>query len=99
MTVDESRPIFWAEDSDKDSDEGSSGQGLVRCSFRTINKGTWKNDLHVHKASGKAFVFVGVIEMVIERESGLVRELEEWYTNNGFDTMERGLEGYDVRRA
>ena len=80
--------MFW-DDSDAN---------VIKCSFRTINKGTWKNDLHVHKASGKSFVFIGVIDMVIERDSGLIEELDEWYTNNRFDTMEEGMEGYNALR-
>ena len=88
MTVDGSRPVFW-DDSDPK---------VVRCSFRTINKGTWKEDLHVHKASGKRFVFVGVIDLVIDRESGLIMELDEWYTNNGFDTKE-SLDEYHALRG
>ena len=102
MTVDENRPIFWDVEEDGDEDregEGEGKKGVVRCSFRTINKGTWKEDLLVHKASGKRFVFVGVIDLVVEKESGLIRGLEEWYTNNRFDTMEEGEAGYNVMRS
>lgn len=90
MTIDENRPMFWNA-SDLDGK-------VVHCSFRTINRGTFKEDLPTKKATGKTFVFIGVIDMVIERKNGLITQLDEWYTNNSFDEKEK-LEDYKSFRT
>lgn len=74
MTIASDMPIWW------DVDE-KTGNG--KCSFRTINKGTFKNDLLAHKATGKQFEFRGVIDMVFE--GGKIKRLDEWYTMTRFD--------------
>ena len=56
--------------------------GKVKVIFRTDNKGTLVNDLPRKKASGKPFFFRGVVEVVVEEASGLIDELEEWYSHN-----------------
>lgn len=76
MTLVPNAPIFWSSDTDEEAGNGT-------CSFRTINKGTNRNDLPSYKASGKAFEFRGAIDMVIE--GGLIKELNEWYTHTPFD--------------
>lgn len=48
-------------------------------SIRTVNKGKLENDLPSKKASGKPFVFRGVVDFVVNDE-GLIESLEEWYT-------------------
>jgi hypothetical protein len=48
-------------------------------SIRTINKGTFSNDLPSKKASGKYFIFRAVVDFRINRE-GLIETIDEWYT-------------------
>ena len=48
-------------------------------SIRTINKGTFLNDLPSKKASGKKFVFRGVVDFKVNQE-GLIENIEEWYS-------------------
>jgi hypothetical protein len=64
---------WWSAETDE-----ASGNGT--CSFRTINKGIFTNDLPNKRASGKTFEFRGVIDVVIE--GGLIKELNEWYSWN-----------------
>ena len=54
--------------------------GKRRCSTRTINRGTFLHDLVSKKASGKNFSFRGVVDFVIDEESGLIEEVNEWYS-------------------
>ncbi len=56
--------------------------GKRRCSFRTINRGTFLYDLPNKKASGKYFSFRGSVDFVIDEESGLIEEVNEWYSWN-----------------
>jgi hypothetical protein len=88
MTVDTAtRPVLYQVD--------ERNGNLVHVNFRTINRGTFEGDLpRGRKATGRKWEFVGIIDMVVERGSGLVLRLDEWYTNNGFDHLEGGLEGY-----
>ena len=84
LVIDDSRPILWQEDN-------VDGAAVVRANFRTINKGTFTGDLpNGRKGTGKRFVFVGIIDMVIEKTSGLIVQLDEWYTNNAFDSRGEG---------
>ena len=99
MIIDDSRPVHWSEGN-------VDGEDVVYVSFRTINRGTFEKDLPNTKASGKRFWFIGVIDLEVERESGLVRRLDEWYTNNRFDSKSDGqhgkgggLEEYNVMRT
>lgn len=66
--VDPSFPIYWA---DVDEERGNA-----KISFRTINKGVFKNDLPRRKATGKWFQYSGVIDLVVE--GGLVKKADEW---------------------
>jgi hypothetical protein len=52
---------------------------IVTFSIRTINKGTSVNDLPSKKASGKKFVFRGVVDFQVNGE-GLIKSVEEWYS-------------------
>ena len=97
MTVDLSRPVLWREDV-APHDNGKTVE-VIRANFRTINKGTFEGrDLpNGRKPSGKKFVFVGIVDMIVERETGLIVQLDEWYTNNAFDTKgDSGLEEYNI---
>jgi hypothetical protein len=56
------------------------GAGLTPTfSIRTINKGTLLNDLPSKRASGKKFIFRGVVDFKVNNE-GLIENIEEWYT-------------------
>lgn len=61
------------------------------CSFRTINKGTNRNDMPSYRAAGRTFEFRGVVDIVIE--GGLIKELNEWYTHTPFDRT-KAVEDY-----
>jgi len=56
--------------------------GMRKCSLRTINRGTFLHDLPSKKASSKNFSFRGVVDLVIDEESGLIEEVNEWYSWN-----------------
>jgi hypothetical protein len=58
------------------------GNGKAKVIFRTDNKGTLENDLPRKKATGKPFLFKGVVELVVDEASGLIEELEEWYSGS-----------------
>lgn len=58
----------------------SSKDGKQNCSFRIINKGTLIHDLPSKKASGKKFSFSGAVDLIIDGESGLIEEVNEWYS-------------------
>ena len=58
----------------------TSKDGKRFCSFRTINKGTFLNDLVVKKASGEKFLFRGAVDLIIDEETGLIETLNEWYS-------------------
>lgn len=75
MTLVPDAPVWWSADTDV-----SAGNGT--CSFRTINKGTFKNDLLHFKPTGKNFEFRGVIDMVIE--GGKIKQLNEYYSHRPF---------------
>lgn len=60
--------------------------GKHRASIRTINKGTFQGDLPTKRASGKKFVFSGVVDLVVRAEDGLIEELQEWYSKE-FDSL------------
>jgi hypothetical protein len=65
--------------------------GRRRCSIRTINRGTFLNDLPRKKASGKKFSFRGVVDFVIGEDNGLIEEVNEYYSwnfDNGIDVSE-----------
>lgn len=61
--------------------DGSKGAGQDGGSFsvRTINRGTLLKDLPNKKASGKKFVFRGVVDFKVNGE-GLIESVEEGYT-------------------
>ncbi len=56
--------------------------GKVKVIFKTDNEGTLSNDLPRKKATGKEFLFKGVVEFIVDEESGLIEEVEEWYCFN-----------------
>lgn len=56
----------------------SSTTAYTHISFRTINTGIFANDLPRRKATGKWFSYSGVIDLVVETESGLVVKADEW---------------------
>ena len=58
------------------------GNGKVKIIFKTDNEGTFKNDLPSKKATGKPFLFKGVVEFVVDEASGLIDVVEEWYSYN-----------------
>ncbi|KAJ9611971.1 hypothetical protein H2200_003566 [Cladophialophora chaetospira] len=58
------------------------GNGRLKVIFKTDNAGTFENDLPRTKASGKPFLFKGVVEFVLDEASGLIDEVEEWYCSN-----------------
>lgn len=58
-------------------------EGKVKVIFRTDNEGTFENDLpRGRKATGKPFLFKGVVELVIDEKSGLIEVVDEWYSTN-----------------
>lgn len=75
MTIVPGMPVWWSSDTDEEN-----GNGI--CTFRTINKGTFTGPLNQLPPTGKGFEFRGVIDMVIE--GGLIKELNEWYTQVPF---------------
>ena len=98
LTIDDSRPILWQEDTI--TTPGADTKDVWRTNFRTRNRGTFKGDLpRGRKATGKAFVFVGIVDAVVEKRTGLIVQLDEWYTNNGFDEKGPGglAEYHDLR--
>ncbi len=56
------------------------GNGRYRYSIRTSNTGTFVNDLKAWKATGKKIWFLGVVDFVVNEETELIEELNEWYT-------------------
>ena len=84
MTIAPDSPVWWSPDVDEKTGHG-------KCSIRTINKGTNKADLPTVKATGKAFEFTGVVDMVFD--GGKIKELQEWYTQKPFGQAV-GVEGY-----
>jgi len=59
-------------------DVPKDGEGKA-ASIRTINRGTFEKDLPSKKASGKPFVFQGVVDFTVNGE-GLIDSVNEWYT-------------------
>ena len=55
------------------------GEGLVKYSVRTMNVGTFTNDLPTIKASGKTFEFYAAVDLVVRVEDGLIVRVDEWY--------------------
>lgn len=51
----------------------------VMFSVRTVNKGTFVKDLPIKKASGRKFIFRGVVDFRVNR-AGLIETIEEWYS-------------------
>ena len=72
------------------------GNGKVKVIFRTDNKGTLVNDLPRKKATGKPFLFEGVVEFVVDEASGLIEELDEWYSYN-FELAGSVKEDYNLK--
>ena len=58
------------------------GNGKVKVIFKTDNQGTLSNDLPRKKATGKEFLFKGLVEFIVDEESGLIEVVEEWYCSN-----------------
>jgi len=54
-------------------------ENMLTFSVRTINRGTLLRDLPSKKASGKEFVFRGVVDFKVNGD-GLIENIEEWYT-------------------
>jgi hypothetical protein len=74
-------PDFTMEVERSGSEEVLPGRRL-RCSIRTINRGTLLKDLPSKRASGKSFSFRGVVDFIIREEDGLIEEVNEWYSYN-----------------
>lgn len=55
---------------------GLDGKGNGFCSFRTINKGVFVNDLGRRKATGLPFQYSGVIDL--ELKDGKIVTADEW---------------------
>ena len=72
------------------------GDGKVKIIFKTDNEGTLSNDLPRKKASGKPFLFKGVVEFVVDEASGLIEEVEEWYCSN-FESARNVEEDYNLK--
>jgi hypothetical protein len=70
------------------------GNGKVKVIFRTDNKGTFQEDLPSKKATGNAFLFKGVVEFVVDEKTGLIEELDEWYSH----FFERSMSPEDYNR-
>ncbi|ORY59549.1 uncharacterized protein BCR38DRAFT_59088 [Pseudomassariella vexata] len=66
--VDPAFPVYWI-----DVDEA---KGNAKCSFRTVNKGVFVNDLPRRKATGMPFQYSGVVDL--EVQNGLVTKADEW---------------------
>ena len=60
-------------------ESGIDEDETVAFSIRTTNKGSFVNDLPSKKASGKKFVFRGVVDFQVNGE-GLIKSVEEWYS-------------------
>ena len=60
--------------------EESLPDGKTRVTLRTKNSGTLLHDLPSKKASGKPFSFAGVVDLVIDKKSGLIEKVDEWYS-------------------
>lgn len=56
-------------------------EGKYRCSFRTLNSGTFLHDLPSRKATGKKFSFQAVVDLIVREEDGLIEEVNEYYTS------------------
>ncbi|KAI3538331.1 hypothetical protein CABS01_08166 [Colletotrichum abscissum] len=65
--LDKQYPVYWAE---MDAD----GNGY--CSFRTVNKGIFVNDLGRRKATGLPFEYSGVIDLKLR--AGKIAQADEW---------------------
>ena len=59
--------------------ELADAPGKLKCSIRTINKGTFTNDLPSLKANGKKFNFYAVVDIVWRESDGLIERIDEWY--------------------
>jgi len=82
MEVRDVWPAEWlpaaADDTSASGDGG--GRGRYRVSVRTYNAGTFERDLRVWKATGKKMWFWGVVDFVVQAESGLIESVDEWYS-------------------
>lgn len=56
--------------------------GRCRYSMRTQNTGTFVNDLPRKKASGKPWVFRACVDLLVDLNTGLIEDVEEWYAHN-----------------
>lgn len=72
------------------------GGGKLKVIFMTDNKGTMEKDLPSRKATGKPFLFKGVVEFVVDEKSGLIEEVEEWYCSN-FERARSVEQDYNLR--
>ncbi|KAM5386405.1 hypothetical protein ACJZ2D_000368 [Fusarium nematophilum] len=75
----ESIPDFKIE-ADASWVEKSLPRGRTQLVFKTNNTGTFINDLPSLKASGKAFWFPGIVELIVCDEDGLIESVNEYYT-------------------
>ncbi|RSL47663.1 hypothetical protein CEP54_013284 [Fusarium duplospermum] len=60
--------------------EESLSGNKSRLLFKTVNTGTFVNDLPGIKATGRPFWFPGVVELIVHNEDELIEKIEEWYT-------------------
>jgi hypothetical protein len=65
--------------------------------FKTDNAGTLMNDLPRTKATGKPFLFKGIVEFVVDEATGLIEEVEEWYCSN-FQLAESVDKDYNLKK-
>ncbi|KAK2000693.1 hypothetical protein LX36DRAFT_747461 [Colletotrichum falcatum] len=61
-------PVYWT--------ETGAADGERYCSFRTVNKGVFVNDLGRRKATGLPFQYSGVIDLKLK--GGKIVQADEW---------------------
>ncbi|OBR09794.1 hypothetical protein CH63R_05486 [Colletotrichum higginsianum IMI 349063] len=65
-------PVYWG----AETDAGGSGGNNGYCSFRTVNRGVFVNDLGRRKATGLPFEYSGVIDLKLR--DGKIVQADEW---------------------
>ncbi|EFQ36846.1 uncharacterized protein GLRG_11985, partial [Colletotrichum graminicola M1.001] len=66
--LDPKYPVYWA--------NTDCGEGEGYCSFRTVNRGVFVNDLGRRKATGLPFEYSGVIDLKLK--DGKIVQADEW---------------------
>ena len=75
---------------------GAMGEELKRISIRTVNRGTFQNDLPRRKASGKKFEFMGAVDLLLDEKDGLIVRVDEYYTWEFDGVGEEGEKAYNT---